>query len=347
MKIIVVSTIHPFVAGGATLFVEWLTLALQSRGHEVETLLIPFASSYKSIPSQFLAMRMLDVSNHGDLLIAVRPPSYLVRHPRKVLWFIHHHRTAYDLWGTEYQDIPDSPEGHAYRDAIMHADNVAFQESVKIFCNSEIVALRLKSFNATDAQVLYPPLWAPERYRTGAYGDYFLYVSRIVPHKRQLLAVEALRYTRRPVKLVIAGRPDLTSQTYLEEIQRRVRDWNLEPRVSVLPRWITEEEKVSLYSDCLAGIYIPYDEDSYGYPTLEAHYAGKGVITAADSGGTRELIADGENGFVADAEPEGIASAMDQLYDDRELAKRMGAAGQRRIEALGIDWNTVVHNLTT
>jgi len=78
-----------------------------------------------------------------------------------------------------------------------------------------------------------------------------------------------------------------------------------------------------------------------------AHHAGKGVITAADSGGTRELIADGENGFVADAEPEGIASAMDQLYDDRELAKRMGAAGQRRIEALGIDWNTVVHNLTT
>ena len=40
-----------------------------------------------------------------------------------------------------------------------------------------------------------------------------------------------------------------------------------------------------------------------GYPSLEAHHAGKAVITATDSGGTQELIMDGENGFVTGPSP--------------------------------------------
>jgi glycosyltransferase involved in cell wall biosynthesis len=147
MKIIVASTIYPFVPGGSTLFVDWLVLALQAKGHQVETLLLPFSPDHTKMLDQMLAIRLLDVSAHGDYLIAVRPPSYLLSHPRKILWFIHHHRTAYDLWGTKYQDIPDTPEGRTYRDSIMHADNVAFQEAERVFCNSGVVAARLKHFH--------------------------------------------------------------------------------------------------------------------------------------------------------------------------------------------------------
>ncbi|MGD1090974.1 MAG: glycosyltransferase family 4 protein, partial [Bryobacteraceae bacterium] len=294
---------------------------------------------------QMLAIRLLDVSAHGECLIAVRPPSYLLSHPRKILWFIHHHRTAYDLWGTKYQDIPDTPEGRTYRDSIIHADNVAFQESERVFCNSGVVAARLKHYNQVEAQVLYPPLWQPGRFRAGAFDDYLVYVSRIVNHKRQLLAVEALRHTRTPVKLVIAGRPDPDAQAYLYQIQDTIREYDLQQRVTVVPRWITEQEKADLFADSLAGIYIPFDEDSYGYPTLEAHHSGKAVITAADSGGTRELIVDGENGFVAEPQPEALAFAMDRLYEDRALAKRMGEAGRRRLTELGIEWGVVVNSL--
>ena len=31
----------------------------------------------------------------------------------------------------------------------------------------------------------------------------------------------------------------------------------------------TEAAKIDLLADCLATIYIPEDEDSYGYPSLE------------------------------------------------------------------------------
>jgi glycosyltransferase involved in cell wall biosynthesis len=292
-----------------------------------------------------LAIRLVDLSQHGDRLIAIRPPSYLLRHPRKVLWFIHHHRPIYDLWGTKYQDIPGTPEGNAYRDAIIHADNVALQESEKIFSNSRIVACRLKRFNQVDAQVLYPPLWKPERFRNGTYGDYVVYVSRITDHKRQMLAVEALGHTKTPVRLLLAGAPDPESQPYLEQIRERVRQEKLEERITIIPQWVSDEEKIDLFAGCLAAIYVPFDEDSYGYPSLEAHHSGKAVITASDSGGTQELIMDGENGFVTAPEPAAIANAMDCLYSDRQLAERMGAAGRKRISQLGISWDTVVNNL--
>jgi glycosyltransferase involved in cell wall biosynthesis len=345
MKIIVASTIYPFVQGGSTLFVDWLVRALQQRGHEVETLLLPFSSDYKQIMDQMLAIRCLDVSAHGDRLIAIRPPSYLLIHPNKILWFIHHHRAAYDLWGTRYQDIPDSPEGHAYREAIMHADNLAFRESKKIYCNSKVIADRLKAFNRVDAEVLYPPLWDPQRFRTGEFGDYLLYVSRIVDHKRQLLAVEALRFCRTQVRLVIAGCPDPGTQGYLQHIREKISEYHLQSRVTIYAHWISEREKADLLTESLAVIYIPYDEDSYGYPTLEAHHSGKPVITAKDSGGTRELIVDGVNGLITNSEPEALAAAMDRLYNDRPLARRMGEAGRIRMAEMGIEWDTVVDSL--
>ena len=58
----------------------------------------------------------------------------------------------------------------------------------------------MKLFNGVDAEVLYPPLWNAHQYRSGNFGNYFVYISRIVNHKRQLLAIEALARTRNPVR---------------------------------------------------------------------------------------------------------------------------------------------------
>jgi len=96
MKVIIASTIVPFIEGGGTFIVDWLETMLAEFGHDVEVLKIPFVSSYRELPSQMLALRLLDITQHGDRLIAIRPPAHLLRHPNKVIWFIHHHRGAYD-----------------------------------------------------------------------------------------------------------------------------------------------------------------------------------------------------------------------------------------------------------
>src|SRR6185436_8465080 len=108
----------------------------------VEQLALPFESDYRNYLSQMLAFRLLDLSSHGDLLITSRPPSHLLQHPRKVVWFIHHLRGAYDLWGTQYQEIPSNPEGLQCRESIIQADNIALRESAKVFANSREVKAR-------------------------------------------------------------------------------------------------------------------------------------------------------------------------------------------------------------
>jgi glycosyltransferase involved in cell wall biosynthesis len=345
MKILIATTVNPFVEDGSTYIVDWLDHVLKQRGHEVETFRFPFSDRPADVLDQLVGLRLIDLSRSGDRLITVRTPSHLIKHPNKVVWFIHHYRSAYDLWGTKYQELSSTPEGEACRQAIISADNLGLRESSRLFCNSVVVKHRIKRFNSLDAEVLYPPLLSAEQFSSHDYGNYLLYFSRLTRHKRQWLAIESLRYTKTPVALVIAGAPDPNCEPYVSELQNLVRRYRLSGRVTLLPHWVPQRQKIQLFSDCLAALYFPVDEDSYGYPSLEAHASRKAVLTTTDAGGTGELIVDGINGFVRPPDPQLIAEAMDFWYANRSAAKQMGEAGISRMLDLGIDWNHVVQRL--
>lgn len=345
MKVLIATTENPFVDGGAAMIVTWLDEVLRERGHKVDTLRFPFSDESGDILEQTMALRLVDVSEHGDRLITVRSPSYMLKHPRKTCWFIHHYRSAYDLWGTKYQSLPSTPEGDATRQAIIAADNVALRECTPLFCNSRVVRQRMKQYNGLDSEVLYPPLRNPEQFHYNECGDFLLYFSRLTHHKRQWLAVEGMRFTKTPVRLVLAGKGDPASELYVQELKAMIARYRLGDRVTLMDRWVGQDEKVRLFADCLAAIYFPFDEDSYGYPSLEAHASGKAVLTTADSGGTIELIEDGNNGVVAPNDPELIGEAMDNLYRNKSLTRQMGQAGAQRVEQLDINWDHVVERL--
>ena len=346
MKILIATTVNPFIGGGSTNIVDWLEEALLHFGHTVETFRLPFSDHHADILEQLVALRMMDLSEYGDRLITVRTPSHLLKHPNKVCWFIHHYRSAYDLWGTKYQAMPNTLESEACRQAIISADNIGLRECKSLFCNSQVVQNRLKTYNNLDAEVLYPPLLQPEQFHCGEFGDYLLYFSRLTHHKRQWLAIESLRYTKTPVHLILAGEPDPESGgAYLRELQELVTRYKLSSRVTLLARWIPTEEKIRLFAECLATLYFPFDEDSYGYPSLESYAAGKAVLSTTDSGGTGELLLDGVNGIISPPDPELIAEGMDSMYRNRAAAKQMGQAGQQRIQELGIDWDHVLGRL--
>ena len=40
-----------------------------------------------------------------DRLIGLKFPAYLIPHPRKVIWLLHQHRQAYDLWQHPLNDL--------------------------------------------------------------------------------------------------------------------------------------------------------------------------------------------------------------------------------------------------
>lgn len=342
-RILIASTIVPFIEGGGTLIVDSLAQELRNRDYLVDVLKIPFHSHYLKMPEQMLALRLLDVSHAADLLITIRTPSYILNHPNKVAWFIHHHRGAYDLWGTEYQDIPNTPEGLAYRDFMIRTDNTYLKEARKIYTNSRVVSDRLLKFNNIASTVLYPPLPNPSQYQSLDYGDYLFYPSRITPHKRQSLAIEAMKHTRSAVKLIIAGNPE--TPEHLRHIKATIEKNDLTARVTLLDRWISEDEKIALYAKALGVIYIPLDEDSYGYPTLEAFQSRKPVITCVDSGGTLEIIENKVNGYVVPPNAKDIANSMDSLFRDRQLTRTMGHNGWLSIREKNITWDNVVNKL--
>jgi len=343
VRVLIASTFVPFIEGGGRMIVRDLVRAVSDRGHEVDTIEIPFVSVWDQMLEQMLAIRLMDVSEEADVLIAIRTPSYLLRHPNKRLWFIHHHRGAYDLWDTPYQDIPDTPEGLGVRHAIIAADELYLRESQQIFTNSQIVADRLREFNGLEGHVLYPPLGEPERFMPAPAEDYVFYPCRITAHKRQHLVVEAAAHLASDVRVVIAGAADSPEQ--LDPLHETIARHGLEDRVQLIPRWISEEEKAELISRSIGVLYVPFLEDSYGYVTLEAFHAHKPVITCSDSGGTLEIIEDGVNGLITAPEPAALAAAIDRLRADQQTAAAMGERAHETLQAKGIGWDRVVNSL--
>jgi glycosyltransferase involved in cell wall biosynthesis len=344
MRIAILNNCVPFISGGAEHLAEALRRKLIEHGHEAMVVRLPFRwNPAEKIVDHILACRLINLRG-VDRVIGLKFPAYYVPHPNKVLWLLHQFRQAYDLWGTAYQDIPETPEGLAIRQTIINADNKYLGEAAKIYTNSHVTGERLKKFNGLDSEVLFPPLERSDHFRCSGYGDYIFYPGRITGGKRQALVVESMKHVRSGVRLVIAGRPELPSDR--ETIERIVRENRLESRVDFIPRFISEEEKAQLLGGALGCAYTPYDEDSYGYLTLEAYHSRKPVITCSDSGGIAILVKNSETGLVTAPMPEAIASAMDQLYDDPKEASRMGNAGYDLMMTLGINWPTVVQKLT-
>lgn len=343
MKVGLISSAAPLVPGGARFIVDWLEQKLLERGHKVEVVYIPSSDENELILPQMNAFRLMRLEDSFDRVITFRPPAHVVRHSRKVVWFIHHLRLFYDLWDTPYRPFPDNLPNRGLRNTIMRADTAALREAYRVFTNSQVVAERLQRFNGVTGEVLYPPVLNPTLFRSEEHGDEIVSVCRFVHHKRQHLLIEAMRYTRTPVRLRLCGQG--MGPAYAGSLRAMVAEHGLEGKVHIDERWISEEEKADVLATALASAYAPYDEDSYGYPTIEAAHAERCTVTVTDSGGVSEFVTDGMTGLLAEPEPEALAKSFDRLYADRALARRLGVASRERVAALGIDWDTVIGKL--
>lgn len=346
MKIIIATVQIPFIMGGAEFLASNLKNALIKQGHEAEIVSIPFMDNpVNLIEDHIVASRLLYLeqswAGKTDLCIGLKFPGYYIPHPNKVIWALHQYRAAYEFFNTDYSNLKDNIEGNRIKNIVVNADNIYLNETERIFTISKNVAARMKKYNGINASALYHPCPDMDKYFSGGYEDYILMPSRINITKRQLLAVEAMSFVKSDIKLCIVGHAD-NSYEY-NRMTDLIKKHKLQNRVKCLD-YVSLEEKLKLYANARAVLFIPFDED-YGYITLEAMAASKAVITTTDSGGPLEFIQDGKTGMITDPNAKEIAKAMDALAGSPALAETLGKAANRHLRDMDITWGHVIKEL--
>jgi glycosyltransferase involved in cell wall biosynthesis len=346
MRVLVVTTQVPFIRGGAEILAEGLIKALCAAGHQAEIVAIPFKwYPPEKILDNMLACRLLDLSESCgqavDKVIGLKFPAYLIPHPNKVMWLVHQHRTAYDLWGTEFCDLIRLPNGLQIREAIINADNKVFQEYTSIFTIAGNISKRLKRFNNVDSIPLYNPPQNADFFYCEDIEDYLFFPSRLWTIKRQELVIKALAETNNSVKVLFAGKADQSN--YADYLINLAKKLQVCKKVVFLGE-ISEEEKIRYYAKSIGVIYPPFDED-YGYVTLEGMLASKPIITCTDSGGSLEFVRHEETGLITEPTSKSLAVAMDELWENRSWGKTLGKAGREYYDSLNITWSNVVQKL--
>jgi glycosyltransferase involved in cell wall biosynthesis len=341
VNIAVLNVQVPFVRGGAEVLAEGLVAALQQAGHNATLITAPFkwypvGETLKAA----LAWRLFDLTDANgvpiDRVICTKFPTWAVRHPNKIAWVMHQHRQAYDWYGTVLSEFANSPEDRAVRNGIRDIDRIGLGDCRRIYAISDNVARRLDWFCGLKADVLNPPTTLAGL-RREELGDFVLSVARLDRAKRVDLLLDALAKTARPVKAAIVGAGNEEAA-----LKRQAERLGLRERVRFYGR-LPEAELAALYNTCRAVVYAPIDED-YGYATIEGMLAGKPVLTATDSGGTLDFVADGATGAVRPPDAAAFAAVLDAWDADADLCRRLGDAGRRRVE--GITWAAVVAELT-
>jgi glycosyltransferase involved in cell wall biosynthesis len=339
-----IATVHtPGIYGGAEFLADGLAEAVRAAGHSIHKISLPFHFDPPEAAGEALARcRTVDFNRFGggqiDRLICLKFPAYIFSHPAKVVWLLHQHRPAYDLYGTPYGWQRGKAETDALREIIIAADREGLGGGQAVYTIAERVSARLREHNGVESAALYHPPADADAFACAPALPYLFAPSRLETLKRQELLIRALPFLSSPVNVVFAGGGSL--RAHLEKL---AVDLGVGGHVRFAGA-VSRAEMLSLYSHATAVYFAPFDED-YGYVTLEAMLASKPVITCLDSGGPLEFAVDGETGLVVEPSPQALAQAVETLFANPAKAALMGRAGRSRYEALDISWSHVVGTL--
>lgn len=156
-----------------------------------------------------------------------------------------------------------------------------------------------------------------------------LTVGGLKPRKGHDIVIRALgtlKNKRDDFQYLIVGAGKM--RVYLEKLARQE---GVGERV-VFCGEIDGDELIRYFQACDLYVHTPllinWQFEGFGIVYLEASACAKPIV-AADSGGVRDAVLDGQTGLVV---PEGdvsaTASAIERVLDDRELAERLGRQGQ-------------------
>ena len=182
---------------------------------------------------------------------------------------------------------------------------------------------------------------------------YILFVGRITRQKGIVHLVRAIRHLDPGFQIVLcAGAPD-TPQIAVEMQQAIAAAREHRDNIIWIEKMVSRPEAIALYSG--ASVFVcPSIYEPFGIINLEAMACGTAVVASA-VGGIKEVVVDRETGFLVplqqmtespfeSLEPESfaldLATRINQLMADPQLAANMGAGGRKRAEEL-FGWDAI------
>lgn len=202
------------------------------------------------------------------------------------------------------------------------ADRKAAGRVTQFIANSNAVRDRIRNVYDRDAQVVYPPI-DTERFKPKnpvEPEDWYLVVSRLVPHKWIDRAVRGCTAANVPLKVIGSGRAEADLRAMAG------------PTIEFLGE-LADADVVDHMQRCKA-LILPGIED-FGMTAVEAQAAGRPVI-AARGGGALETVVDGQTGwhFSTTDESELVALLLQSTeWDTSKIQKHAAGFGKNAFEA--------------
>ncbi len=109
--------------------------------------------------------------------------------------------------------------------------------------------------------------------------------------------------------------------------------------VSKAVHWLGVVRDIQVVYELADAFVLPSSYETFSLVTFEAAASGLPILATPVSG-VRELLCDGENGFLITADPAAISERLGRLAADSALRTRLGRAA--RESALGFSWEAMV-----
>jgi len=182
-----------------------------------------------------------------------------------------------------------------------------------VIANSKNITKRLKDFVGIDSVSRFPAV-NTNKFKWISQGDYYISYARLEDLKRIPLIIDAFK--KMPdKKLILCSSGPLKDWVCQQIKEKNIKNITYEGLV-------TDERLQELVGKCLAGIYIPIQEDA-GIIQCELMAAGKPVIGVTE-GGLIESVIDKKTGILINSNPtiEQVIEGVKWMTKNRALSMK-------------------------
>lgn len=177
---------------------------------------------------------------------------------------------------------------------LLKSDQIYVKKFDLIIANSNTTKLRIYKIygkkTGEKVKIIYPPVNI-EEFRWKGQGDYYLSTARLIASKRVDLIVKAfMKMPNKKLIIVSSG----SQENYIRKIAQDYSN-------IIIYGLVSEKKLQSLIGNCIATIYIPFNED-FGISPLEGMAAGKPCIGVKE-GGVKETVINKKTGYLCPKNP--------------------------------------------